>query len=36
MHYFGAWSAPDGALQKYLAERDALHAGRKPREVTEG
>src|SRR5262249_38990136 len=24
-------SDPDGALKKYLAEKDALHAGRKPR-----
>ena len=30
LHYFGPWSDPDGALKKYLAEKDALHAGRKP------
>jgi integrase len=31
MHYFGRWDDPDAALAKYLAERDDLHAGRKPR-----
>src|SRR3954470_12809157 len=36
LHYFGPWGDPDGALAKYLAERDALHAGRKPREVSAG
>jgi integrase len=31
LHYFGPWADPEGALQKYLAERDALHAGKKPK-----
>src|SRR5262245_8753395 len=31
IHYFGPWDDPDGALAKYLEEKDALHAGKKPR-----
>jgi hypothetical protein len=35
-HYFGEWSDPNGALRRYLVEKDDLEAGRKPRRVSEG
>jgi integrase len=31
LHYFGPWSDPEGALQKYREQAEALHAGRTPR-----
>jgi len=32
LHYFGKIDDPDGALAKYNREKDALHAGRTPRD----
>jgi integrase len=36
LHYFGPWDDPDGAEAKYLEQKDALHAGKKPRDGAEG
>lgn len=34
--YFGPWADPEGALRKYLEQKDDLHAGREPRIVSQG
>jgi integrase len=36
LHYFGPWSDPQAALEKWLNERDDLLAGRKPRGARQG
>src|SRR5947209_9993807 len=36
IHYFGPWDDPDGALAKYLEQKEDLHAGRTPKGDKEG
>lgn len=34
LHYFGPWNDPDGALKRWLEQRDDLMAGRTPRVIS--
>jgi integrase len=36
MHYFGPWADSDGALRKYLEQKDYLEAGMKPPAANDG